>query len=231
MRIIDKNTDFYDFYQSMYPDSAFTFDRTDSYLLSKDDVCAYLYTSRYTEEGDIRYLLLQVCNTFWLFLATITKIQQGSVKDFSVDLLATWKNYSKPRCLVKLDVISFSWEVDRALSKRGRSWRIEYDKSDVIENIGILVSAIDLNNHRVERSFDRKRVRTSGGELVDKHLPLLKASGLSSLIDPLDIYLAFEEYFSLEKTATERTESVGITDKERIENHGFDTKTSFRGKV
>lgn len=231
MRIIDKNTDFYDFYQSMYPDSAFTFDRTDSYLLSKDDVCAYLYTSRYTKEGDIRYLLLQICNTFWLFLVTITKIQQGSVKDFSVDLLATWKNYSKPRCLVKLDVISFSWEVDRALSKRGRSWRIEYDKSDVIENIGILVSAIDLNNHRVERSFDRKRVRTSGGELVDKHLPLLKASGLSSLIDPLDIYLAFEEYFSLEKTATERTESVGITDKERIENHGFDTKTSFRGKV
>lgn len=231
MRIIDKNTDFYDFYQSMYPDSTFTFDRTDSYLLSKDDVCDYLYTSRYTEEGDIRYLLLQVCNTFWLFLVTITKIQQGSVKDFSVDLLTTWKNYSKPRCLVKLDVISFSWEVDRALSKRGRSWRIEYDKSDVIENIGILVSAIDLNNHRVERSFDRKRVCTSGGEWVDKHIPLLKASGLSSLIDPLDIYLAFEEYFSLEKTATERTESVGITDKERIENHGFDTKVSFRGKA
>ena len=231
MRIIDKNTDFYDFYQNMYPDSAFTFDRTDSYLLSKDDVCAYLYTSRYTEEGDIRYLLLQVCNTFWLFLVIITKIQQGSVKDFSVDLLATWKNYSKPRCLVKLDVISCSWEVDRALSKRGRSWRIEYDKSDVIENIGILVSAIDLNNHRVERSFDRKRVRTSGGEWVDKHIPLLKASGLASLVDPLDIYLAFEEYFSLEKTAIERTESVGITDKERIENHGFDTKVSFRGKA
>jgi hypothetical protein len=46
----------------------------------------------------------------------------------------------------------------------------------------------------------------------------------------LDIYNAFEEYFSLERTSTERTESVGLTDKEKITNHGFDTKISFRGK-
>ncbi len=53
---------------------------------------------------------------------------------------------------------------------------------------------------------------------------------MAGCINPLDIYLAFDEYFSLEKQAQERTESVGITDKERIENHGFDVKTSFRGK-
>lgn len=231
MRIIDKNTDFYDFYQNMYPDNSITFDRTDSYLLSKDDISFYLHTSRYTTEGAMRYLLLQVGNTFWLFLITLTKIEQGSVKDFSLELLSTWKNYNKPRRLIQLDIISFSWEVDRALAKRGKSWRIDYDKVDVMNHTDILVSAIDLNNHRVEWSFDRKRVCTSGGEWVDKHIPLLKASGLVSLVDPLDIYLAFEEYFSLEKTSTERTESVGITDKERIENHGFDTKVSFRGKA
>ena len=179
----------------------------------------------------MRYLLLQVGNTFWLFLITLTRIEQGSVKDFSSELLSTWKNYNKPRRLIQLDIISFSWEVDRALAKRGKSLRIDYDKVDVMNHTDILVSAIDLNNHRVEWSFDRTRVRTGGNEWVDKHIPLLKASGLSSLIDPLDIYLAFEEYFSLEKTATERTESVGLTDKERIENHGFDTKVSFRGKA
>ena len=50
-------------------------------------------------------------------------------------------------------------------------------------------------------------------------------------MDPLAVYLAIEEFFSKEKTAAERIESVGLTDKERIENHGFDAKTSFRGKI
>ena len=79
--------------------------------------------------------------------------------------------------------------------------------------------------------IDRQRVNIGGNEWVEKHIPLLKSCGLASRINPLDIYLAFEEYFSQEKTASERSESVGLTDKERIENHGYDVKTSFRGKT
>ena len=60
MRIIDKNTDFYDYYQNMYPDNSLTFDRTDSFILSKDDLCRYLYVDKYTRDGDFEYLLLQV---------------------------------------------------------------------------------------------------------------------------------------------------------------------------
>ena len=41
MRIIDKNTDFYDYYQNIYPDDSLIFDRTDSFLLSKEDLCGY----------------------------------------------------------------------------------------------------------------------------------------------------------------------------------------------
>lgn len=41
--------------------------------------------------------------------------------------------------------------------------------------------------------------------------------------------ISLEEHFSHEKTSSERTTSVGITDKEKIENHGFDVRTSFRG--
>ena len=53
---------------------------------------------------------------------------------------------------------------------------------------------------------------------------------MADYIDPLEMFLSLEEYFSLEKQANERSESIGLTDKERIENHGFSTKTSFRGK-
>lgn len=66
---------------------------------------------------------------------------------------------------------------------------------------------------------------------AEKHIPLLKATGFADQIDPLSIYLAFEEYFSLEKSSTERTESIGLTDREKIENHGFDIKRSFRGRT
>ena len=77
MRIIDKNTDFYDYCQNMYRDNSLTFDRTDSFILSKDDLCGNLYVNKYTKEGDFEYLLLQVCNVFWLFLVTINKIDDN----------------------------------------------------------------------------------------------------------------------------------------------------------
>ena len=73
MRIIDKNTDFYDYYQNIYHDDSLTFDRTDSFLLTKENLCGYLPVDKYTPEGDFEYLLLQVCNTFWLFLVILVR--------------------------------------------------------------------------------------------------------------------------------------------------------------
>ncbi len=65
---------------------------------------------------------------------------------------------------------------------------------------------------------------------VEKHIPLLKACGIAKCVDPLEVFLSFEEYFSLEKSSAERTASVGLTNLEKIGNHGFDLKTSFRGR-
>ena len=53
MRIIDKNTDFYDFYQGIYRDDTITFDRTESFLLTKELMCEDLLKQpiRFTEEA------------------------------------------------------------------------------------------------------------------------------------------------------------------------------------
>jgi hypothetical protein len=56
-------------------------------------------------------------------------------------------------------------------------------------------------------------------------------SGIVNCVDAHQIYLAFEEYFALEKSSTERREPLGTTDIDKIESHGFDKKTSFRGKT
>ena len=238
MRIIDKNTDFYDYLQNMYHDDSKTFDRTDSFILTKEMMCDYLYRStlRWDNHNLYRFVLLQVCNTFWLFLFEITSFKEKSEipANYRIELLATWKNYSKPRVLNKLDIVSFRYAVLKQIRTRKDWWK--YDKSSIHKRTQDFVDAINNNDFDVVTSIDRYTI-VCGGRKPDgspttkeKHLPLLIACGIGNCIEPLSIYLSFEEYFSLEATSQERTSSIGITDKEKIESHGFDTKASFRGK-
>ena len=60
--------------------------------------------------------------------------------------------------------------------------------------------------------------------------PILKACGISNLIEPDVMYHAIDEYFSLMKQTSETTVAQGTTNEDKIVNHGFDKKTSFRGK-
>lgn len=225
LRIIDKNTDFYDYIQGIYRDDTVVFDRTDSFILSKDMVCSKLHRAP-------EFLLLQVCNTFWLFFVEVTKRNDyGFTSDYAIDYLGGWKNYTAKRELIKMNTISFrglGFGVLTSYSKTER--RFVYDKDKVISSTAKIIDAIKTNNYRIEHRLDVGRVIAGDGSWYEKHIPILKECGIVKYINPQDIYLAFEEYFLAEKTASERTESVGITDKEKIENHGFDTKTSFRGK-
>lgn len=231
MRILDKNTDFYDYWQNIYPDKSITFDRTDSFLLTKQDLIRDLAYGRDVFVGAEQFILLQVCNTFWLFLATVTEVDKDArIKDCAFELLQRWSNYHKQKVLMRLDVIRFPYRVWRQFY----TWEKDVaHQVDVHKKLPTLIAAIDQNEFEVYRAINsHTSSRLIRGELVreEKHLPLLIASGLAELIDPLEIYLAFEEYFSLEKTASERTESVGLTNDEKVVNHGFDVKTSFRGK-
>ena len=231
MRIIDKNTDFYDYLQNVYKDDSLTFDRTDSFELTKEIMRETIrYSHRYNKYV---FCLLQVCSTFWLFLLEITKQDDlyEIPKEYSVELLSSWKNYNKPRKLIQVDTIRFDWEVLHRFQHYNYGFmRSEYDKQSILNNVSVLVQAVNLNNYRVEYSADRHIIRNGDGSQFEKHIPILKSCGMAAWIDPLVIYLSIEEYFSLEKQSTERDSSIGITDKEKVENHGFDTKTSFRGK-
>lgn len=233
MRILDKNTDFYDYWQNIYRDDSVTFDRTDSFLLTKEIFCNHIMWSaphskflKYQEQ--YHFALLQVCNTFWLFLIEVTKIDEyDRPTEYSVELITTWKNYNKSRCLMKLDIVGFGWEIIRII--RHDRYGREIDKTKLFQRKETLSSAIDQNDFGIKESINRHVIRKGDGTESEKHIPLLKACGLAGCIDPLEIFLAFEEYFSLEKTSSERTTSIGLTDEEKIGNHGFDVKTSFRG--
>lgn len=233
MKIIDKNIDFYDYLQGIYRDFSVTFDRTDSFVLTKELMCSSLHRARDNlyrignnsyETGtstDSRFVLLQVCNTFWLSLAKITKKDSYDMPlDYEMELLTSWKNYCKKRELIKLDIISFGWKINRQICK----------STNITSQVDVLTQAIDMNDYRVRDSVNKCIVRKAGNTYEEKHIPIFKASGMAKCIDPLEIYLSLEEYFLLEKSSLERVSSINITDKEKIENHGFDVKTSFRGK-
>lgn len=254
MRIIDKNTDFYDYMQNVYRDDSVTFDRTNSFILTKRHMCEYLDRCWHTNLN-FYFCLLQVCNTFWLFLLKATKsiqvmdftalLEFGDgeyITDYGVELLSSWKSYSRPRTLCKLELIHFDWPLTRHFSTPLFPKTKDYDqlcayaKSLIVDNVQNMIEAINQSNYKVDGIIDSHIVHHGDvcgldDNQIETHIPLLIASGFAVHIDPQEIYLSFEEYFSSEKTASERTESEGLTDKEKIENHGFGIKKSFRGKI
>ena len=96
MRILDKHYDFYDYLQNIYPDKTITFDRTKSFVLTKDMIKKCLEHTTYNHKiGQTSYILLQVCNRFWLFEAEITDINQYSyITNFSLERTASERRES-----------------------------------------------------------------------------------------------------------------------------------------
>ena len=220
MRIIDKNYDFYDYLQGIYPDRTVTFDRTNSFTLSKNAILSGLDVISFRNRvGHISYLLLQVCNRFWLFEVTTTKTNEyDRAVDCDIALMTTWTNYTANRQLLSLNYIKL----------KGSYWYALYDAKTAERRQSIISDAINTNNYEKIYNLDSYS-EWQNGNYIEKSIPLLKACGLADFIEPLDIYLAIEEYFSLEREASERRESIGLTNDDKITNHGFDTKISFRG--
>ena len=213
MKILDKNTDFYDCLQYIYRDDTYVFDRRDSFVLTKEMMRSHL---GWYDHGKAGYMLLQVCNTFWLFKANLDYDNFNRVADYSLNIVGTWKDYNAQRVLYKLCTIKFDFFKIRKLpDEMSSSELIDAVKHENYETIEV------LNKFTIYNGDNTKKVKT---------IPLLSECGLSKHIEALDIYLSLEEYFSLEKSSGERTEPLGATNEDKIIRHGFDLKTSFRGK-
>lgn len=224
MRIIDKKADFYDYLQDST--DTIVFDRRQSFELTKKLVCDNLRV-RGTNHT---YMLLQCGYQYWLFLLTVTdKDQYDCPKDYSLELLDTWKNYNAPSALISIKQIRIlKYDFDCASPFNQKKGFLKYLNSSLDK----LRAFINNNEYRTEASFDKNTVykdHKGGWTKESLTIPLLKSSGFSAIINPVDVFYAIEEYFSMQKTAAERTEPLGITNDDKISMHGFDTKTSFRG--
>ena len=223
MRIIDKQHDFYDYLQD--PTDKIVFDRRGSFLLTKEIFCDGIKYIRYYNNSRYRFVHLQCGVAHWLFLVTIIAIDwKNSPADYNMELLINWKNYDGLNELIKLNVIMFNMSL---WDYRIQDFNLEKIKARVND----LKAAVDHGNYRMEynlgchtKSTDHKGTYIK--EVQD--LPILKACGVADLVDPVSIFCAIEEHFSIEKTASETTEAKGATDEDKAIMHGFDAKTSFR---
>ncbi len=235
MRIIDRNTDYYDYLQNS--EDTIVFDRRGSYLLTKDRLCEVLvpayYNSIYTKDKSIhekhryKYLLLQCGATFWLILLYDVQYNNyGRPSDYKMELLSTWKDYTRSRGVLVLDEISFKY--DTLVSKKGHKTHYDFIKS----NGSRMVDAIKSNNlssiSHLNGVTVSKQVKNEWIHEI-RTVPILSACGIAEIIDPIVIFTAIEEHFSLLKTESERIDPIGATNNDKITMHGFDTKTSFRG--
>jgi len=231
MRIIDKNQDYYDYLQDR--DDTLVFDRRGSFLLTKDMFCDRIRWA-WRSYSAYRFVLLQSGATFWLILVHITKFDDYPCRDkpldYELECITTWKNYNKPRELFKLSLISFNtdWKYDIFYMDK-TTFHYEYVPEKIREHKDDLRQAIDTADFK--SSAFNKFIQYVGDTKSELSIPLFKACGISSIISAEDMYHAIDEYFSLEKTASESTVAEGTTNKDKIVNHGFDTKTSFRGKI
>ena len=224
MRIIDKNIDFYDYLQDST--DTIVFDRRNSFLLTKQMLCDFMYKTRF-DNLKYRFLLLQCGGTFWLFLITITEFDKWEyAKNYVIETLSFWKNYDKPNKLLDISLIEFI-HLYKYYNCKNHDFNIELMK----KNIKDFTDEIDRNNFRIISNFNYKEKWIDYKNSFKKEvqtIPLLKACGIGNIVEPQTIFCAIEEYFSIEKQKLETTEPKGVTNNDKIITHGFDTKISFR---
>lgn len=227
MRIIDKNYDFYD-YLSDATDTI-VFDRRGSYILKRDNIENALYRfDNFKNNTEYSFMLIQAGNTFWLILVTLTLAIGGQwyyhhIEDWSPELLTKWKNYNMPSTTLSVSVIELH-HLYKLFSKKTHT----IVRENIMSNTNDIVDAINNNDYRV--LSDLNEYLDYYGKKNKNAVLILRESGLSTIIDPQDMFLAIEEYLSQEITKNERRDPIGMTNDMKVTSHGFDTVYSFRNK-
>lgn len=204
MQILDKNKDFYDFYQNIYIDKTYIFDRRKSVYFHKEDWNDIFFNS----ERNYIYYVLQVGYSRYLYKITYLGVSTGWIihlDNYKVELVKYWKNYD--------NLADFEFGIAEELESYGyKNYHPSYEKQSIDS----------LYNTELKKAY------LYFSRLKGRSYPILYESGIASCTDSHQLYMDIEEWLSAQKERELRTESKDITDKQKIVNHGFDARESFR---
>ena len=213
MRIIDKYKDYYDFFGHKSEDKTLVYDRRGSTPLNKETVLFHIYhyspDKRLTFglQAGFKLFILEALHLQADYDPKTRKLQHVAGDLQLVDSIDNFNWAGQPLQFVDL-------KLPYALFKnRWYTYRSAWDRS--YQN--------QLKTVPVMRQKDNG---LPDEPLADK--PLLRDTGIPALIPPFEIYKNLEMYISSLKT--EKTVDIATND-EKIINHGFDMKSSFRHPI
>lgn len=226
MKIIDRNSDYYDYLSQQNGDDEVVFDRRGSVLLSKKVLCdaincgdgcyrivngeksfipllPYNFFSWDKKSGE-PFLLIVLAAGFNFFVIKLKQLRYENylLLDFSMELICSrkWYEYKgEPLNLYTVDSKAFA--VDKLSAEE---WR-----------------KANLSN------CNFRPLLNLSGELERCPIPILRGAGFASIIPPEEIYCGIDEYLLAAKNDVS-AESAGLSDVDKAVNHGFDKRTSFR---
>lgn len=213
MRIIDKYKDYYDFFGHKSEDKTLVYDRRGSTPLNKETVLFHIY--RYSRDNSVTFGLQA---GFKLFILEAIHLQAD------YDPKTRKLQYVAGDLQLVDSIDNFNWAgqplqfVDLKLpytrfNNRWYTYRSAWDRS--------------YQNQLKTVPVMRKKDNGQPDEpLAEK--PLLCDTAIPALIPPFEIYKNLEMYISSLKT--EKTVDIATND-EKIINHGFDMKSSFRHPI
>lgn len=215
MKIIDKYKDYYDYFQGIYRDDSIVYDRRNSVILDDNNICnQFPYLSYREKTFEDIYFLLQIGYSNWLMKCSVTETRtecSGTIRpsDYSLELVEYWKDYNHcyPLRFGKVD----------------KSYSVEFMFSKNFDINSKLLDDIKHNNYKI------KHIDSYSTYQDDNHITyyIFKDTKIPSIVDAFTLYQSFEEYFSHLK---DEVRCDNMSDKEKIESHGFDKEYSFRNK-
>ena len=216
MYIIDRNTDFYDYLSNVYGvDKGIVFDRRGSVRLTDDWLSSFfsMVSVKYVEKDD-QYFILEVGTVQYLIRAYDPKWIKASfdkVSSFKIEIVRVFHNnkhrYGPPISIRNVRLSHVHW------------WFSIKSKNDTWDHY--------VQTESYEELFIAPHHRHTSPTKVD--LPILAGTKLTSILNPDELWKELMNYISSQ--GNDKDVSIPMTDVEKVEQHGFDKKTSFRHPV
>jgi hypothetical protein len=205
MYIIDKNKDYYDYYKGIYGiDKTITYDRRGSIVLSEERLLDGITPCEFNMAKSIEYFVLEVGTVQYLFRVEV--------------------HYN----LVGISNQSVPYEGEFSLNNVFRDHKHYFEKE-----ISLVPARVDhgwywrnkRNGATLVKSWDELEMQTN--RFVNN--PIVGGTSIAGLIDPRDIWIELTNFIS--SKYNDKTVDIVNTDVDKIVNHGFDKRSSFRNPI
>lgn len=226
MKIIDRNSDYYDYLWQQNGYDEVVFDRRGSVLLSKKVLCDAINC------GDGCYRIVNGEKSFIpLFPYNFFSWEKKSGEPFLLIVLAAGFNFFviKLKQLRYENYLLLDFSMELICSRKWYEYKGEPLNLYTVSSQAFAVDKLSAEEW-CKANFSNCNFRpllNLSGELERCPIPILRGAGFASIIPSEEIYCGIDEYLLASKNDVS-IESEGLSDVDKAVNHGFDKRTSFR---